>query len=632
MPSPRVLAVALAALVVLGGAGYGVYHFLLNRTRETTTAIAPPTPHTRKAVAVPAVRFTDVTEASGMRFHHVNGATPMKLLPETMGGGVVVLDYDGDGLPDLFFVNGREWPGHGNPAALVSMPTPHLYRNRGNWKFEDVTHEAGLGDVHVFGMGAAVGDYDNDGRPDVFVACVGQHKLFRNVGGKRFEDVTATAGVGGPGELPEVGKDAFAAWKPPIPFGSSATFVDYDGDGKLDLFVCHYVTWSPAIDRGINSTLTGAGRTYQQPQQMDGAQCSLYRNLGGGRFEDVSAAAGVLVTEREGTDADARRRAVGKALGVILCDPDGDGWPDLLVANDTVRNFFFHNRPGPSGGRVYAEDAFPAGAAYADEGRPRGGMGIDCGEFAPGRAACVIANFANEPVTFLERRRVGDRLRFSDAALSVGLAGPSRQPLKFGCFFFDCDSDGRLDLLICNGHIEPDITQIQAGQRYAQPALLLWNTGDPECYFEPVPESASGPDLARPMVGRGSAFADLDGDGDLDLILVANGGPARLLRNDAPPAHKWVRFDLRGDGTTANRSAIGAELTVEAGGKTVTRPVAGARGYLSQSELVVTVGLGTADRVDKVTVRWPGVAAGSRTWANLPAGRTHILSQTDPKP
>jgi hypothetical protein len=362
---------------------------------------------------------------------------------------------------------------------------------------------------------------------------------------------------------------------------------------------------------------------------MDGAQCSLYRNLGG-RFEDVSAATGVHVTEREGTDATARPRAVGKALGVIICDPDGDGWPDLIVANDTVRNFFFHNRPGPTGGRVFTEVGNRVGAAYADEGRPRGGMGIDWAEFAPGRLGCVIANFANEPVTLLERAR--GRLGFSDATTTLGLAGPSRQPLKFGCFFLDYDNDGRLDLFICNGHIEPDITKIQSGQQYAQPPSLFWNTGDPACYFEPVPESAAGPDLFRPLVGRGAAFADLDGDGDLDLVLAANGGPARVLRNDAPAANKWVRLDLRGDGTTANKSAIGAELTVEAGGKTFTRHVAGARGYLSQSEGVLTVGLGSAAQVDRLTVRWPGKDAGTRTGTNLAAGRVHILTQTDPKP
>jgi hypothetical protein len=311
---------------------------------------------------------------------------------------------------------------------------------------------------------------------------------------------------------------------------------------------------------------------------------------------------------------------------VVVCDPDADGWPDLVVANDTVRNFFFHNRPGPDGSRVFHEVGYPIGVAYADEGKPRGGMGIDWGEFAAGRSAVVIANFANEPLTFLERDRPG-RLLFSDAALSVGLAGPSRSTLKFGSFFFDYDNDTRLDLLVCNGHIEPEIALIQASQKYAQPAQLFWNTGNPECYFEPVTAARAGDDLFKPMVGRGCAFADLDGDGDPDVVLVANGGEARVLRNDAPRDNHWVRFDLRGDGAKSNRSAIGAVVTVEAGGKTLARQVTGGRGYLSQSELVLHVGLGSAAKVDKLTVRWPGKDAGTETWANLDADKLHTLKQ-----
>ena len=394
--------------------------------------------------------------------------------------------------------------------------------------------------------------------------------------------------------------------------------------------MCHYVTWSPAIDRAVNSTITGGTRTYQQPQQLEGSQCALYRNAGAGRFEDVSGAAGVLVTDKEGTAAAGRLRPVGKALGVVVCDPDGDGWSDLVVANDTVRNFFFHNEPAPGGGRVLKEIGYPAGAAYADEGRPRGGMGIDWGEFAPDRAAAVIANFANEPLTCLEKSG-GRRLAFSDSALSVGLAGPSRAALKFGTFFFDYDNDGRLDLLVCNGHIEPDIATIQSSQRYAQPPQLYWNTGDPGCYFEPAREDAAGPDLFRPLVGRGSAFADFDGDGDLDVVLAANGGPARVLRNDAPPGRHWVRLDLRGDGTRSNRSAVGAGVTVEAGGRTITRQVAGGRGYLSQSELVLAVGLGDAPTVTRVTVRWPGEDAPAETWTNLRVDAVHVLKQGEAK-
>jgi hypothetical protein len=617
------LGISLASLVVVGIGAYLVFQYL-NKSPGTTGSIDPGRPEPRGHREVPAIRFTDVTEKSGIRFKHFNGATPQKLLPETMGGGVVIFDYDGDGKPDILFTNGRPWPGQ--PVPADGMPTMKLYRNKGNFEFEDVTEKVGL-NVPMFGMGVTVGDFDNDGRPDIFVACIGKHRLFRNIDGKRFEDVTDEAKVGGPGpDLPlNSGRDDFFKWKDPIPFGSSCTFLDYDGDGKLDLFVCHYVTWSPQIDLSVNSTLTGGGRTYQQPQQLEGSQCTLYRNVDGKHFEDVTASAGIRVTSREGTEANARERPVGKSLGVIVCDPDGDGYPDILVANDTVRNFFFHNEEH-DGKRVYREIGVQAGAAYADEGRPRGGMGIDWGEFAVGRSACVVANFANEPLTFLEKSP-GAKLLFSDNAQGVGLTGPTRLPLKFGTFYFDYDNDGRLDLLVNNGHIDPDISRIQEKQKYPQAPQLYWNTGNADCYFEPVPSEKAGPDLFQPLVGRGSAFADLDGDGHLDVVLVANGGPARILRNDAPKTNHWIRFDLRGDGKTANRSAIGAEVSVEAGGQTYHRTVTAGRGYLSQSELVVTVGLGSTAKVDKVTVKWPGKDAGTETWTGLDVDKGHTLKQ-----
>ncbi len=611
----------LPFLLLAGGGGYALYHFVL-RTPPTSTVSTGGAPIVRDSIQVPEVRFTDVTGPAGIKFRHVTGAVGEKFLPETMGGGVAAFDYDRDDKQDLLFINSCPWPGHENANA-----TMQLYRNKGDGTFEDVTAKVGL-NIPMYGMGVAVGDYDNDGYSDVFVSCVGKHHLFHNDGGKKFTDVTGAAGVSGTGSWPKCTWEDFSRYDSPIPFGSSATFVDYDGDAKLDLFVCMYVTWSPAIDKKIMPVLQNK-RTFGKPTEYNGTLCLLYRNVDGQRFENVSKSAGVEVTVPDGIGPKAVLRPAAKALGVIICDPDDDGWPDLLIANDSVRNFFFHNVPGKDGKRVFEEKAEYCNAAYADTGTARGGMGIDWGEYRTGMRAAIIANFAFEPNTFL--RQSGPKsIRFADAAIPVGISGPSRKFLKFGAFFFDYDLDGRLDLLTANGHIEPDIKVISAEQTYEQPAQLFWNTGRDSPVYEPVPVEQTGPDLFKPLVGRGSAYLDYDGDGDLDVVLVGNGGPALLMRNDNKLGHKWVRLQLEGDGLKVNRSAIGAEITIEAGGQTYRRSVAGARGYLSQSEFPVTVGLGTTTKVDKVTVRWPGKDAGApQVWMNLDAGKTYQLKYGD---
>lgn len=619
MRSYSVLIGSAFVFVFLVVGGYFLYDRYFRIEKKTDPTVAIDNTSGRQPIAVPEIRFTEITTAAGIQFKHFSGATGSKLLPETMGSGVAVLDFDNDGKPDLFFVNSRDWPGHPQPEPA---PTLALYRNKGDGTFEDVTATYGL-NVSIYGIGVCAGDFDNDGFTDLFVTCVGGHKLFRNVGGKKFEDVTAKAGVAGPGSLPSVANaEAFLKYAPSIPFGSSATFVDYDGDGKLDLFVCHYCTWSPAIDLGIKSSLTGVGRTYQQPTSLEGNQCSLYRNRGDGTFEDVSESAGARVYEAEGTDLNSKKRPVCKSLGVILFDADRDGWPDLIVANDQVRNFFLHNVPDGKGGRKFVEKGLETNVAYA-EASARGAMGIDVGEYKPGKPAVVIANFANEPNSFLVMNNP-NRLLFADACAAVSLLGPSRGPLKFGTFFFDYDLDGRLDILSANGHIDPDISTVQPNQSYRQAAQLFWNTGDNARVFEPV---TSAGDLLTPIVGRGSAFFDFDGDGDLDVVLTDNGGAAKLFRNDQKTGHHWIRLNLQGDGTTSNRSAIGAEVTVEAGGQKYVRTITGAKGYLSQSELTVTVGLGATTTVDKVTVRWPGKAAGTQTWMGLKADALHTLKQ-----
>ncbi|MCI0700010.1 MAG: CRTAC1 family protein [Planctomycetia bacterium] len=594
----------------------------------------------RPPIPVPKVNFTNVTDPAGITFAHYNGAAGKKLLPETMGGSVCVLDFDGDGRQDLLFVNACAWPGHPQPEKRAASCLT-LYRNSGDGKFEDATAVAGL-NVTMYGMGACAGDFNNDGFVDLFITGVGGCKLYRNTAGeggasgaasaRRFIDVTADAGIAPKGAWPgSLSADQFISSKEPVEFASSATFVDYDADGKLDLFVCRYVTWAPAVDLSIKTTLTGIGRAYQQPQQLEGSQCVLYRNLGGGKFADVSDLTGIKVVEKEGTDKGARERPVAKSLGVITCDPDGDGWPDLIVANDTVRNFFFHNLPAEDGERKFEEKGLYVNVAYA-LGKPRGAMGIDWGEYLPGQYGAVIANFADEPITFLSVANAdAQRLRFRDLAVGIGLAGPSQFWLKFGTFFFDYDLDGRLDLLVCNGHLEPEITKVQSDQQYAQPPQLFWNTGDQQRLFESITANDSGKDFFRPMVGRGCAYLDYDGDGDLDVVLVENNGRARLLRNDTTLGNKYIRLSLVGDGKSANTSAIGAQITIEAGGKTYRREIAGARGYLSQSELPITLGLGATDTIDKITVRWPGKDAGQpQEWTKLKANSAYTLRQGKP--
>jgi len=529
-----------------------------------------------------AIQFTDVTSESGIRFTHVNGAAGHKLLPETMGGGVAVIDFDRDGRPDLFFTNGRPWPGQPGKA------TQAIYRNKGDGTFEDVTQAAGLA-VELYAMGVAVGDIDNDGWPDLFLTAVGGNRLFRNVDGKRFEDISEAAGFGKPPSWSGT-YDEFLARAEPLSFPASAAFLDYDNDGKLDLFVCNYLTWSPAFDLGVKAVLAGGGRAYVPPQQFPATHCQLFRNVDGKRFEDVSAAAGVQVSEARGP--------VGKSLGVVVCDPDHDGWPDLVVANDTERNFFFHNVKGK-----FEEEGRFSGLAYAD-GRPRGGMGIDAAE-----DRIVVANFSNEPNSLF--KRVGENpLRFADIAAEAGLAGPSRSPMKFGALFADFNRDGRIDLFTCNGHLEPDIATAQSGQTYKQPAQLFRNAGGA---FEL--ENTTFPAI----VGRGCAYLDYDGDGDLDLVLVENGGPARLLRNDEP-RRNGVRFRLTG--TTSNRDAIGAEIAIGDQWWLVSPT----HGYLSQCERTATFG-GVKDTIDRVTVRWPGPAGKVQEWRGLKAGETYELTE-----
>jgi hypothetical protein len=568
---PRLL--GLSGLLVISIAATGC-----NGAAEKATIaapLAPVRPREAKVESLPAVKFVDVTKDAGITFVHNNGAYGDKLLPETMGAGVAFLDYDNDGDQDLLFINSCPWPGHDNEAG--QPPTQKLYRNDGKGHFQDVTKEAGL-DKTIYGQGVAVGDYDNDGDLDLFITSIGRGYLFRNDGKGHFEDVSDLAHTKGPN-----------GWL------TGAAFIDIDNDGDLDLFICNYITWTPDIDKVQGFQLTGLGRAYGPPTSFSGSLCCLLRN-DAGRFTDISEESGVQVRTPD------LKVPLGKALGVAPFDVDGDGLVDIAVANDTVQNFLFHNK----GKGRFEEIAILSGVAFDQSGSPRGGMGCDWACFLNDeRLGLAIGNFANE-MTALYVSDQPASLQFSDLANLYGLGAPTQPPLKFGLFFFDYDLDGRLDLLSANGHLEPDISKVQASETYEQPVQLFWNTGRAgrELYQKVGPETA-GPDLFRPIVGRGSAYADIDGDGDLDAVIVVNNGPARLFRNDGGNANHWIRLSLKGNGKTSNRDAIGAKVELKVGDQVCRRQLFPAKSYLSSVELPLTFGLGKSDKADELIITWP---------------------------
>lgn len=541
-------------------------------------------------------KFTDITAQAGITFVHNNGAFGDKLLPETMGGGVAFFDFDNDGNQDMLFINSTYWPEH-IPAGKQTTSMA-LYRNDGRGHFTDVTPNSGL-DVSFYGMGVAVGDYDNDGLVDVFITGLHGNRLFHNEGKGKFHDVTSAAGVGGGGD----------------DWSTSAAWIDYDKDGKLDLFVCNYVRWSPQLDRSASFELPQIGRAYGPPRKFQGTFPYIYHNEGNGVFHDVSADAGIQIKDP------ATGLPMAKSLAVAPVDVDADGWIDLVVANDTVQNFLFHNERNGK----FKEIGARSGVAYDAYGLTRGAMGIDSARFRnDDTLGIAIGNFANEMNALYVARR--DSLVFADEAIAAGVGPASQKLLKFGLFFFDYDLDGRLDVLTANGHLEPEINRVDATQQYRQPPQLFWNSGDKRGMgFEAVPAAKCSPDLLKPIVGRGSAFADIDGDGDLDVVLTQISGPPLLLRNDLPRGHHWLRLKLTG--TKSNRDAIGAWIKVRVGSRTLSRQVMPTRSYLSQSELPVTIGLGEATKVDSVEITWPGGAV--QKIAPPPLDRLTVI--TEPK-
>jgi len=512
------------------------------------------------------IRFVDITAAAGINFTHETGAFGKKWMPETMGSGGGFLDYDNDHRPDIFLVNGSYWPGH---AKNDAPPTPHLYSNLGNGRFKDVTSDARL-NFTIYGMGCAFGDYDSDGDPDIYLTAVGNNKLLRNDGG-RFTDVTNEAGV--TGNSPHANDPS--AWS------TSAAWVDVDRDGRLDLLVCNYVKWTPETD--LFTTLDGKNKSYATPEQYQGETCRLYRNVDGKRFKDITESAGILNPD-------------GKALGVSIADFNDDGWPDIVVANDTQPNFLYLN----DGDGTFTNVALQAGVAYDEVGRARAGMGVDVADLAnKGKLSIAIGNFAREPLSLYTQ--INNEL-FQDLAGAARLTKPTLLMLTFGLLFADFDLDGYPDLIAANGHIEPEINTVQQDITFAQKPQLFRNNGRGQ--FVDLSDQA-GEVFARPIVGRGVAVADIDNDGDQDVLITTNGGSPKLLRNDFSDTNaKWIKIHLLGK--APNLDAIGASVTVWAGDLVQRKMVRTASSYLSQSETNPLVfGLGAHTQADSIAIRWP---------------------------
>lgn len=519
--------------------------------------------------------FTDVTSSAGIHFRHNNGAYGGKLLPETLGAGCAFLDYDGDGWQDILLVNSMDWPGHARQRS-----TPKLYRNNRNGTFTDVTREAGL-DLEMYGLGLAVGDYNNDGYPDILITCVGQNRLFKNTGKGKFVDVTNSSGLG-----------------KRLGFSTSAIWFDYDRDGLLDLFVCNYVKWSPEHD--VFCSIDGKHKSYCTPEAYVGQTCWLFHNRGNGMFEDVTASSGIFDSS-------------SKSLGVALLDYDQDGWPDLLVANDTQPNKLYRNQRNGT----FRDVAVEAGIAFSQEGKARAGMGVDVGDFDnSGRSGVAITNFDNEMIGLYRAEANGN---YADVAVQSGVGIPSKTTLGFGCTFFDCNLDGWLDLVAVNGHIDDTVRNVR-NVGYAQPPSLFLNDGKGR--FSEVGSEVGG-DFNQPRVGRGLAVGDFDRDGDQDVLMTTNNGPAYLFRNDQTGGNHRIRFKLIG--TKSNRDAIGARVKLFSGSTMQTRFVRSGSSYLSQSELPVTFGLGKQDSVERIVIDWP--SGRSEEYKSLQAGKAYEVTE-----
>jgi hypothetical protein len=554
-------------LVLTGMAGAA------SAARPHSALLASATAKGASAAEYGGRHYINIAPEAGVHFTHNNGAFGKKFLPETMGSGCAFIDYDNDGKQDILLINGTDFPGH-----VRKQTTMKLYHNDGKDMFTDVTARAHL-NIPMYGMGVAVGDYDNDGWDDIYITALGQAHLFHNEHNGTFRDVTQDAGVNNTG------------------FGTSAAWFDYDRDGKLDLFVCNYVQWSEKTD--IYCSLDGRHKSYCTPEAYNGESCRLFHNLGNGRFKDVTRQAGIY-------------DPTGKNMGVAIVDYDMDGWPDIAVSDDTEPNKLYHNNRNGT----FTQDSIQAGIAYDSNGVARGAMGIAAADFdRSGYPSLAIGNFSNQMLGLYHNEKHDF---FIDVAPLSSIGQASRLSLTFGLFFYDYDLDGLDDLFVANGHIEPDIARIQPQVTYAERPLVFHNDG--QSHFNEIGRSLG---FTKQIVARGAAYADINNDGYLDVLVTTNGGPAYLFKNEGEDTANSIR--IKTVGSRSNRDGIGAVVRVHAANGPQWQRVHSGSSYCSQSELTLTFGLARATRADTVEIEWPSGTHDSLR--NLEANATYAVQE-----